>query len=333
MIKSRRQFLQKAVFGGAAFALSGTLRAANDINAPLATSPMPQPDANIIWAVAFSSPSHRMAVSAGPDEDLTSLYVNSTDAPDNFKVYWSPDTEVHGVTSLAWSRNEDALAFIGMSNSKTTKTGEVCLYVLDIASGEIRKVLNIIEANQGEEHWLVNVNVDRVVISWFGNNKVCMPTRDNSIVAVNCNDGHIDTLVPAQDYKIQGLASVSTNRIRFLKKRPSGQGWEIEVCEFDGSEVISCGIIPLSSEKTFSEGLSADGKYVIIMMPMHGKTSFFDVSQMVLVKEIPFSAKSDSEMYTYAPITVLKGKQLVLFEMIHQTDKPSWKRRLVTTSL
>lgn len=327
--------------GGAAFALSGTLRtsrAANYSTAPLATSPMPQPDATIIWNAAFSSPSRRMAVSAGQDEDQTSLYVNSLVAPENFKVYWSPDTEVHAVGSLAWSHNENALAFIGMSGSRTTKTGEVWLYILDVASGEIRNVLKIGEEIQGEGHRLVNVHEERAVLAWFGNNKVCMPTRDSSIIAVDRNDGHIETLVPAQDCKILGPVSVSSNKLRFLKKRPSpsGQGWEIEACDFNGSEVISCGIIPISSEKTFSEGLSADGKYAFIIVmgePGHGKTSIFDVSQGTLVKEIPLTVKCNSQTYSYAPVTVLEGEQLVLFERIFQMDKPSLQRRLVTMKL
>lgn len=343
MLKSRREFLQNVVLGGAAFALSGTLRAsqaANFSTAPLATSPMPQPDADIIWSVAFSSPSRRMAVSAGPDEDHTSLYVNSANAPANFQVYWLSDTEVHGVGSLAWSHNENSLAFIGMSGSRTTKTAEVWLYVLDVVSGEIRKVLKIGEAIHGEERRLVNVDEDRAVLAWFGNNKVCMPTRDNSIIAVDCNDGHIETLVPAQDCKIWGPVSVSSNKLRFLKKRPSpsGKGWELEVCDFNGSEVIKHGIMPISSEKSFSEGLSADGKYVFIIMfdmeePGHGKTSIFDVSQKTLVKEIPLAVNRNSQTYGYAPVTVLEGEQLVLFEVKMEMDKSSPRRRLCTIKL
>jgi len=328
MIKSRRQFLQNVTFGGAAFALSGTLRAANDSIAPLATSPMPQPDANIIWAVVFSSPSQRMAVSAGSDDDQLSLYVNSLDAPENFQIYWSPDTEVYGVSSLAWSHNEEALAFIGMSGSKTTKIGEVCLYVLDIASGNVRKVLKIIEADSSGERRIVNIHQEKTQLAWFGDKKICARARDESIIAVDCDDGHIDTLVPEQDHKIRGgLVSVSPNKLRFLKKSPSSQGWEIEICEFNGSEVISCGTIPLSSENTL-EWLSADGKYIFIsMIGESGKTRIFDVSQMASVKEIPLFAERESENYTYIPVTVLNGEQLVLFEMKHQTGKPSRQRR------
>ena len=331
--------MQNFVFGGAAFVLSGTLRASQAANlstAPLAISPMPQPNADIIWSVAFSSPSQRMAVSAGPDEDLTSLYVNSPAALENFQVYWAPDTEVHGIVSLAWSHNEDALAFIGMSGSRTTKTAEVWLYVLDVASGEIRNVLKIGEAIQGKERRLVNVHEERAVLTWFGENKICMNTIDNSIIAVDRNDGHIETLVPAQDHKIMGPASVS-NKLRFLKKRPSlsGNGWDIEVCDFNGSEVIKHGI-PISSEKTFSEGLSGDGKYVFIIMPDmeepgHGKTSIFDVSQKTLVKEIPLVVKRNSKTYGYAPVTVLKGEKVVLFEV--EMNKSSLRRRLCTVKL
>jgi len=326
--------LQNVVFGGAAFSLSGTLRVANDSTAPLATSPMPQPDATIIWAVAFSPTSQRMAVSAGPDEDQTSLYVNSPGTPENFKVYWSPDTEVHGVTSLAWSHKENALAFIGMSGSRTTKTGEVWLYLLDIASGEIRKVLKIGEADQGKERRLVNVHEEQTVLAWLGNNRVCMPTRDNSIIAVDCNDGHIETLVPAQDCKIWGPVSVSSNKLRFLKRRSSGQGWEVEICDFNDSKVISCGIIPLSSEKTSLEWLSADGKYVFIrVMVNSGKTTIYDVSERALVKEIPIFAESGSEKYFYVPVTVLQGRQLVLLQIIAQPSKRSRQQRLVTMKL
>jgi hypothetical protein len=344
MLKSRRQFLQNVVFGGAAFALSSTLRtsqAAEDSTAPLVASPMPQPDATIIWSVAFSSPSQRMAVSAGSDEDLTSLYVNSPVAPENFQVYWSPDTEVHGVTSLAWSHNEEALAFIGMSGSRTTKTAEVWLYVLDVASGEIRKVLKIGEADHGEERRLVNVDEDRAVLAWFGNNKVCMPTRDQSIIAVDCNDGHIETLVPAQDCKIEGPVSVSPNILRFLKWRPSGQGWELEVCEFDGSKIISYGVIPITADKISAHSrLSADGAYIFICVKEES-TSFLDkiiildVSQMASVKEIPLTAKSGSESYIYFPVTVLEGEQLVLFEAKMEMDKhpPKIRRRLCTVKL
>jgi len=338
MLKSRRHFLQNVAFTGAAFALSGTLRAADYSTAPLATSPMPQPDAAIIWAVAFSSPSQRMAVPAGPDEDHTSLYVNSPIAPANFKVYWSPDTEVHSVGSLAWSHNENALAFIGMSGSRTTKTAEVWLYMLDVASGEIRKVLKIGEADQGKERRLVNVHEERAVLAWFGENKVCMNTRDNAIIAVDCGDGHIETLVPAQDCKIRCLASVSSNKLRFLKMRPSGQGWELEVCEFDGSKVISNGIIPITAEP--SSWLSADGKYAFVGVKektesILDKIIIFDLSQMASVKEFPLTAESGSERYTYLPVTVLEGKQLVLFEMKLEMDKrpPQIRRRLCTVKL
>lgn len=334
-LKSRRQFLENVAFIGAVLALSGVLWAANHSTAPLVTSPMPQPDASVIWTVAFSSPSQRMAVSAGSDEDLTSLYVNSLDAPENFQVCWSPNTEVHGVGSLAWSHNEEALAFIGMSGSRTTKTGEVWLYVLDVTSSKIRKVLKIVEADHGEEHRLVNVDEDRAVLAWFGNNKVCMPTRDQSIIAVDCNDGHIETLVPAQDCKIESLVSVSPNKLRFLKRRPSGQGWEIEVCDFDSSKVISNGIIPITADRISAfSWLSAEGEYAFVGVKekpksiIADKTVIFDLSQWASVKEIPLSTESG-----YVPVTVLEGEQLVLFEVIHQTGKSSWQRRLVTTEL
>jgi hypothetical protein len=337
ILKSRRQFLQNVAFIGAVLALSGILWAANHSTAPLVTSPMPQPDADIIGSVAFSSPSRRMAVSAGPDEDLTSLYVNSLDAPENFQVCWSPNTEVHAVGSLAWSHNEEALAFIGMSGSRTTKTAEVWLYILDVASGEIRKVLKIGEAVHGEEHRLVNVHEDRAVLAWFGNNKVCMPTRDNSIIAVDRNDGHIETLVPAQDCKIWGPVSVSSNKLRFLKERPSGQGWEIEVCDFDSSKVISYGIIPITADKISAlSWLSADGKYAFVGVKekpesiIADKTVIFDLSQWASVKEIPLSIESG-----YVPVTVLEGKQLVLFEAKMEMDKrpPKIRRRLCTVKL
>jgi len=332
--------LQNVVFGGAAFVLSGTLRASQPANistAPLATSPMPQPDVDIIWSVAFSSPSQRMAVSGGPDEDLTSLYVNSPAAPENFQVFWSPDTEVHGVAYLAWSHNEDALAFIGMSGSRTTKTAEVWLYVLDVATGEIRKVLKIGEAIKGEERRLVNVHEERAVLAWFGENKVCMNTRDNSIIAVDRNDGHIETLLPSQDCKIWGPVSVSSNKLRFLKKRPSlsGNGWELEICEFDGSKIFSYGVIPITADRISPlSWLSADGKYAFVSVKekpesiIADKAVIFDLSQWASVKEIPLSTKSG-----YIPVTVLEGEQVVLFEVKMEMDKSSVKRRLYTVKL
>lgn len=345
MLKSGKHLLQNVVFGGVVFVLLGTLQASDYNTATLATNPMPQPDANIILAVAFSSPSGRMAVSAGPDHhDPTSLYVNSPGAPANFKVYWSPDTEVHGVGSMAWSHNEDALAFIGMSGSRTTKTGEVWLYTLDVASGKVRKVLKISETVLGEERRLVNADKDKdkTVLAWFGNNKVCMPTRDNSIIAVNSNDGHIETLVPAQDCKIWGPVSVSSDKLRFLKMRPSGQGWEIEVCEFDGSKVVSFGIIPITADKTAFATLSADGAYAFICMKEEpislspvDKMVIWNVSQMVLVKEIPLLAESDTEKYIYIPVTILKGEQLVLIEFIDDKDSMQLmsRNRLCTVKL
>lgn len=337
--KSRRQFLQDIVIGGAAFALSGTLRAANDRTVPLTAIPMPQPHASI-YRVAFSPVTGRMAVSAGPDDELTSLYVNSPGAPENFKVYWSPDTEVHGVGSMAWSPNEDALAFIGMSGSRTTKTGEVWLYTLGLASGEIRKVLKIGGVDQGKERRLVNVHEDRAVLAWFGNNKVCMPTRDESIIAVDCADGHIETLVPTQDCKIRGLAAVSSSKLRFLRMRPSGGGYELEPCEFDGSKVISNGIIPITADAISPiSRLSADGGYVFVAVKekptsiIYDKTIIFDLSQMASVKEIPANAESGSERYSYAPVTVLQGKRLVVLRIMLDFDKNSLQGRLVSTKL
>lgn len=346
MIKSRRQFLQNVALGGVALALTRVLKAGGNDSAqgvslpgPIQTSLMPQPNVPMIWNVAFSPLTSRMAVSAGSDDDQLSLYVNSLDAPENFQIYWSPDTEVYGVSSLAWSHNEKALAFIGMSGSKTTKIGEVCLYVLDIASGNVRKVLKIIEADSSGERRIVNIHQEKTQLAWFGDKKICARARDESIIAVDCDDGHIDTLVPKQDHKIRGgLVSVSPNKLRFLKKSPSGQGWEIEICEFNGSEVISCGTIPLSSENTL-EWLSADGKYIFICVKekpetiIADKTVIFDLSQWASVKEIPLTVKSNSETYIYIPFTVLEGKQLVLFEMKHQIGKPSRQRRLVTTKL
>jgi hypothetical protein len=343
--KSRRQFLQDLAFGGVAFVVTGVLRGAESNTGqnvawtePIQTSPMPQPDATIIWSVAFSRLSGRMAVSAGPDEDQTSLYVNSPDAPENFQVYWSPDTEVHGVTSLAWSHNEDALAFIGMSGSRTTKTGEVWLYMLDVTSGEIRNILKIAESDHGEERRLVNVREDGAFLAWFGENKVCMPTRDQSIIAVDCNDGHIETLVPAQDCKIRSPVSVSPGKLRFLKMRQSGQGWELEVCEFDGSKITSYGIIPVTADKISPlSRISTDGAYAFICvkkkperMSFVDKTIIFDISQWASVQEIPLSAKSNSKKYMYIPLTVLEGEQLVLLERIRQTGKDLLQIRIVT---
>ena len=341
ILKSRRQFLQTAIFSGTSFALSGMVLAANHSTAPLTTSLIPQPDSSMIWNVAFSLLSQRMAVSAGPDEEKTSLYVNSPGAPENFQVYWSPDTEVHAVSSLAWSHNENSLAFIGISGSRTTKTGEVCLYLLDVTSCEIRKVLKIAEQNHGEKRHLLNVHEERAILAWFVNNKVCMPTRDKSIIAVDCNDGHIETLVPAQPCKIQGPVSVSSNKLRFLKMSSSGQGWQLEPCEFDGSKVISKGVIPITADRISAFScLSADAKYAFVGVKektesILDKIIIFDLSKWSSVKEIPSTAKSSSETYTYIPITVLEGKQLVLFEIIHQIDKRSFKarRRLCSVNL
>jgi len=301
---------------------------------------MPQPDATIILAVAFSSMSGRMAMSAGLDKDLISIYVNSPIAPENFQVFWSPDTEFHAVTSLAWSHNEEDLAFIGISGSRTAEIFEGWLYILNVASGEIRQVLKIGEEIQGKGQRLVNVDEDKAALAWFGNNKICISTRDNSIIAVDCNDGRIETLVPSQDCKIQGPVSVSSSKLRFLKKRTISQGREIEVCDFDGSNVISNKIIPVTADKIspFS-WLSVDGKYAMIGVEeepesIMDKIIIFDVSsQPVIIKEIPSSAKVGSETYTYIPLTILEGKKLVLFEMTIDKDSHKFRRRLCAVNL
>ena len=193
------------------------------------------------------------------------------------------------------------------------------LYVLDLASGEVRKVLKISEKIQGQEHRLVNVDGKRAVLAWFGNDKVCMATRDNSIIAVDCNDGHIETLVTAGDRKIWGPVSVSPNKLRFLEGRSTDQGWEIEVCDFDGTKVISNGIIPVNVDKYSNHSLSANGKYafVFVWVKKHqvifpDKIVIFDLSQWTTVKKIQISVDVDSKSYIYIPVTVLKDKQLVL---------------------
>jgi hypothetical protein len=225
-----------------------------------------------------------------------------------------------------------------MSGSRTTKTAEVWLYMLNAASGEICKVLKIGESDHGEERQLVNVDEGGAFLAWFGKNKVCMPTRDQSIIAVDCNDGHIETLVPAQDCKIRSLVSVSPGKLRFLKMRQSGQGWEFEVCEFDGSKITSYGVIPVTADKISPlSSISADGAYTIIFvkkkperMSILEKTIIFDISQWASVKEIPLRAKSNSKKYMYIPLTVLEGKKLVLLERIRQTGKDLPQHRLVT---
>jgi hypothetical protein len=336
MLNPKIHFLQNVVFGGVVFVLLGTLWAADSNTAPLATEPMPAPDANIVWTVAFSSPSGRTAVSAGRGiHKPTNLYINSPAAPENFQIYWSPNTEVHNVDSLTWSHNENMLAFIGTSGSRTTETIETCLYILDTTSSEFRNILKISEVVDGEEQQLVNVDKgkSKTVLAWLGNNKVCMPTRDNSIIAVDCNDGHIETLVPAQDCKIWGPVSVSPDKLRFLKIRPSGQGQEVEVCDFDGSQVVSLGIIPSAVDKTSPfVWLSADGKYAFVGVEEDfewpsGKHSSFlekiviwELSQMTSVKEILVRAESNIEEYLYIPVTVLKGEQLVLIKHIDNKD-------------
>jgi hypothetical protein len=335
LAKSRRAFLQNLASGGIAFAVTRLLRA-SDSNIgqtilcpePLQVSLMPQPDAPVMQ-VAFSPVSGRMAAAAGEvgksdkgDLAYIKLYINSSQNPEDFQVYWETDGDFTEIFRLAWSPGEKALAFTAFSGSTTTKTGEWWLYVLDMSSGTVRKVLKIAEVNQGQEQKLVDIP-ERMGMAWFGENKVCLTKTDRSIIAVDINEGRIETLTPAQPQNsyISGPVSISSQKLRFIKRKSlSDEGWENEVCEFNGSEVISLGIIPLTG---YVE-LSLDGKYAFIDTETNGDSYIiFDLSQMTSVSEIPKSAKGGTYLHGYRPLTVLQGNQLILFESIVESGSNS----------
>jgi hypothetical protein len=308
---------------------------------PLQVILMPQPVAPV-FQVAFSPVTGRMAAAAGKvgesdkgDLAYIKLYINSSQNPEDFQVYWETDLDFTEIFRLAWSPGEKALAFTAFSGISTTKTGECWLYVLDMSSGTVRKVLKIGELNQGQEQKLVDIP-ERMGMAWFGENKVCLTKTDRSIIAVDISDGHIETLASAQPQNtyISGLASVSSQKLRFIKrKRLSDEAWENDVCEFNGSEVISLGIIPLNG---YTE-LSLDGKYAFIDSETNGDSyAIFDLSKMASVSKIPKSAKGGTYLYDYIPLTVLQGNQFILFESIAALDSnfpPFAPPRIVRISL
>ncbi|UCF00145.1 MAG: hypothetical protein JSV82_03500 [Planctomycetota bacterium] len=328
LAKSRRAFLRNLAFGGVAFALTRVLRASDNnigqtvlLPEPIQVSLMPQPDAPT-WQVAFSPVSGRMATAAGEvgksdngDIGYIKLYINSSQYPEDFQIYWETDGDITEIFRLAWSPSEKALAFTAFSGSTTTKTGEWWLYVLDVVSGTVRKVLKIGELNQGQEQKLVDIP-EQMGMAWFGENKVCLTKTDQSIIAVDINEGHIETLTPAlpQNCYICGPVSISYQKLRFLKRRRlSGGGWENEVCEFNGSEIISLGTIPLIGDAELSLG----GKHAFIGSETNDNFYvIFDLSQMASVNELPRVAKGGTYMHVYRPVTVLEGKQLILLESI-----------------
>jgi len=340
------QFLRKLAFGVVAVALVITqLIKAQSNNTgqtisfpqPLQTSSIHQPDADIRY-LAISPVSGRMAVSAyvisaGSEKKYDNLlYINSSEQPDKFEVKWSPNVDFTDIYCIGWSHDEKTIAFMATTGNLTTKNAECWIYTLDVKSGTTRKILKIGESVQGKDKNILNVP-ERTGLAWLGENKICLLTKDDSIISVDCNDGHIETIVPEQNGSIRGTVSVSPNKLRFAKRRLlSDRSGEVEICEFNGSEVISLGIIP---SVNYAE-LNFDGKYAFCTSKTEQLTDIiFDISNRAVIKQIPRLAEDETYRYRYKPIAVLKGGQLLLFTSVSELGKatPYDKIRLVSIKL
>ena len=158
-------------------------------------------------------------------------------------------------------------------------------------------------------------------------------------MAIDCDDGSISTLIPAQECFFTDIVSGPPQKLRFFKKCPQAgkKLMEIDVCEFDGSGIISYRTVPSIPNATGSVRLSLDGNYIFIeiasrpdsMVPE--KTVVFDLQKREAVKEVPVMIQNAPLGYIL-PITVLNGQELVLIEAKGDGARLS-ESRIVTVPL
>lgn len=281
---------------------------------PLDTNLITQPDKEFIFQAVISPVSKRtvLGLMKNPNGGPEKILINSQDEPASFKVLWEPPDELVDIYCLGWSSKEKNLGFMATTGSLQTGYAECWLYVIEMESQKVRKILKIGEATKGSpDKNLVDIP-EKTSLAWLGENKICLRTNTNSIISVDSNNGQVETIVPLQDGSVRGPAAVQSDKLRFAKRIIlQDKSVKVEIYEYAGSEVKSMGIIP---SVDYAE-LSSDGQYAFCMP----KDNFqdwliFDISKWKEIKRIPRIAKDQSSLYVYMPIAVLNNQKLILYE-------------------
>jgi dipeptidyl aminopeptidase/acylaminoacyl peptidase len=333
--QTRREFMEGALFAGAAFAFTRTVKGeqisgmmgGGDFGTPLLTERMPQPEGSFCILLGFSPVNDQAAFIAGT-YDRMSLYVSKPGQPDSFDVRWRPNTDLAGIKAGAWSPNGSEIAFLVQAINETTpKTGKISIYIVDVSSGVVREPVVIVESDGAGEKQYVKASYKKGLF-WWDDSSVCVPTdkaQDGPILKFDTHTGQSEVLAPAQNYAgVSKMTRISSGEMRFVKdnRTPLENTGRFILCT-----MLQDGSIREDINLTEKLGQISDitvnqqGDFVFaergdIWTPESVTDVIYKIETQNIAAEIPRFVRYKKDMYSYKPLAVRNSSELILMESV-----------------
>jgi hypothetical protein len=331
---SRREFIEGALFAGAAFAFNrmakGEQNSGNgggDSGTPFVTERIEQPDNSFCTWVGFSPVNDQTAYVSGII-DKNSLYVSRAGQPEVFDLLWEPTTDTCVIKACAWSPNGKEIAFLAqaVNEQATPKSGKISIYVVDVATKTVREPVIIAEATGQEEKQHVNVSYKKG-LSWWNDSCVCVPadkTQGGGVMKFDTHTGESEKLnLDQNDTNISEITKTRSGELRFIKTNSAEQG--------SGSQFTLCS---LAQDGTIREHvnltqqfgaimnarLSQDGDFIFagkgdMWSPDAATGLIYKIDTRSVIGQIPLMVRRQKDTYTYIPLTVRNSNELILIEV------------------
>ncbi|MGD0078925.1 MAG: hypothetical protein ABSB91_09930 [Sedimentisphaerales bacterium] len=332
--QTRREFMEGALFTGAAFAFTRSAQgeqtggSGGDFGTPLVTERMPQPEGSFCTLIGFSPINDQAAFIAGT-YDRMSLYVSKPGQPDVFDTLWQPNTDLAGIKAGAWSPGGNEIAFLVQAVNETTpKSGKISIYIVEVSSGEVRQPIVIVESDGKEEKQYVKVSYKKGLF-WWDDSGICVPTdkaQDGGILKFDTHTGQSEVLAPAQNYAgISKMTRMRSGEMRLVKAR---QLESESTSQFILCTMLQDGSIREDINLTEKLGqisgvtLNQEGDFVFaergdIWTPESVTSVIYRIETKNIAAEIPCFVRYKKDMYAYKPLAVRNSNELILMESVN----------------